>query len=59
MSWESSRSFRRTFTTGTSHQLIFKAKFLEAKSFDKSKIIGLTITRANKKHKLAAFACKG
>ena len=50
MAWEMPSSFRRTFTTSTSHQVIFKTK---------SKIIGLTITRTNVKQKLVAFVCKG
>ena len=49
MAKEMPSSFR-TFTTSTSHQVIFKTK---------SKVIGLTITRTNVKQKLMVFACKG
>ena len=59
MAWELPNSFRRTFKTSTSDQLIFKTKFQEVKNIDYSKIIGLTITRTNVKQKLMAFACKG
>ena len=50
MAWESSSSFRRTFTRSNWHQVIFKTK---------AKIIGLTITRTNMKQKLVVFTCKG
>ena len=47
MAWKMSSSFGRTFTTSTSHQIIFKTK---------SEIIGLTIIRKNVKQKLVMFA---
>ena len=50
MAKEMPSSFKRTFTTSTSHQVIFKTK---------SKVIGLTIPRTNVKQALMVFACKG
>ena len=50
MAWEMPNNLRRTFTTSTSQQVIFKTK---------TNIIELTIIRLTVKQKLVIFACKG
>ena len=49
MSWDLKSSFRREFTTSTSIGLIFKTKFQEVIDLSLTKIIKLTIIKANTK----------